>query len=500
MAICDENKPYIFISYSHRDSDKVVEIMNRLRAEGFNVWYDGGIDPGTEWDENIAKHVQECGYFIAFVSNGYIGSKNCKDELNYSRDLDKEQLLIYLEDVSLPGGMAMRMNRIQAIYWNKYDASNVEDAYQKLFHASGIGKCKVNGTDGNPIENTYRAPVKLDSVNNGNQNKNTSKNGKLPVIIGGVAAGLVIIGLIIALARSNAKKDVSANSTQEAAVTQEEDAENAIVSDDISEEAVEESAENTSEIKEESEENNTENAKIENMTVAEKWEIVHKYYENKEYESMLPYLESLIKSGDGSAYGYLGFYYACHAEPDKKDIEKAVQYLQKGIDDCNSAYCAFAMNTIYYYGVEGFQEPDYDKALEYGILSYDMGDKRTADEVGHIYNFGYASTGKNYDEAMKWYKLSMEQEQNGYVACCLGCMYQYGNTSEGKDIEKALEYQLQSIELGHKYAYRHLGEIYEENGDIAKAKEAYTSFKDYGEEANNSEWIEWAKGKLDALN
>ena len=123
-----------------------------------------------------------------------------------------------------------------------------------------------------------------------------------------------------------------------------------------------------------------------------------------------------------------------------------------------------------------------------------------ADEVGHIYNFGYASTGKNYDEAMKWYKLSMEQEQNGYVACCLGCMYQYGNTSEGKDIEKALEYQLQSIELGHKYAYRHLGEIYEENGDIAKAKEAYTSFKDYGEEANNSEWIEWAKGKLDALN
>ena len=93
MAICDENKPYIFISYSHRDSDKVVEIMNRLRAEGFNVWYDGGIDPGTEWDENIAKHVQECGYFIAFVSNGYIGSKNCKDELNYSRDLDKEQLL-----------------------------------------------------------------------------------------------------------------------------------------------------------------------------------------------------------------------------------------------------------------------------------------------------------------------------------------------------------------------------------------------------------------------
>ena len=498
MAICDENKPYIFISYSHRDSDKVVEIMNRLRAEGFNVWYDGGIDPGTEWDENIAKHVQECGYFIAFVSNGYIGSKNCKDELNYSRDLDKEQLLIYLEDVSLPAGMAMRMNRIQAIYWNKYDASNMEDAYQKLFHASGIGKCKVNDTYGNPVENTYQAPVKLDSVNNGNQNKITSMNGKLPIIIGGVVAGLVIIGLIIALIKPDPKEDDSENSTQEAAVTKEEDADNAIASDDISEEAV--SEESTADGSEETEENNTENAEIENLTNKEKWNIVNKYYNNKEYEAMLPYLESLAKSGDGSAYGYLGFYYSSHAEADKKDFEKAVQYLQKGIDDYNSAYCAFAMNTIYYYGVNGFLEPDYDKALEYGILSYDMGDKRTADEVGHIYNLGKSSAGRDYDEAKKWYELAMDQEANGYVACCLGFMYQYGNTSEGKNIEKALEYQLMSVELGYKYAYRHLGEIYEEKGDIEKAKEAYTAFKEYGEEAKNSEWIEWAQGKLNDLN
>lgn len=143
MAVCDETKPYIFISYSHRDSEKVLEIMNRLKAEGFNVWYDGGIDPGTEWDENIAKHVRECEYFVAFISNGYIGSKNCKDELNFSRDLDKNQLLVYLEEVQLPDGMAMRMNRIQAIYWSKYSQENIEDAYEKLFNASGIEKTRV---------------------------------------------------------------------------------------------------------------------------------------------------------------------------------------------------------------------------------------------------------------------------------------------------------------------------------------------------------------------
>ncbi|MBQ8260998.1 MAG: TIR domain-containing protein [Lachnospiraceae bacterium] len=159
MVKCDETKPYIFISYSHRDSDKVIKIVERLQSEGYNVWYDEGIDPGTEWDENIAKHVSACSYFIAFISNGYIGSKNCKDELNYSRELDKEQLLVYLEEVNLSGGMAMRMNRIQAIFWYKYDNDNTEDAYQKLFSARGIDKTKQKSTETAKVYEAAEAPV-----------------------------------------------------------------------------------------------------------------------------------------------------------------------------------------------------------------------------------------------------------------------------------------------------------------------------------------------------
>ncbi len=143
MNQCNENMPYIFISYSHLDSDLVLPIVNRLRAEGYNLWYDIGIEAGSEWDENIARHIGKCSYFIAFVSKNYINSKNCKDELNYSRDLDKEQFLIYLEEVELPGGMAMRMNRIQAIYWNKYMPNNMDDGYQKIFTAVGIEKTRV---------------------------------------------------------------------------------------------------------------------------------------------------------------------------------------------------------------------------------------------------------------------------------------------------------------------------------------------------------------------
>ncbi|MBE6568535.1 MAG: TIR domain-containing protein, partial [Ruminococcaceae bacterium] len=77
-----------------------------------------------------------CGYFIAFISPNYLDSENCKDELNYARDLNKKRLLVYLEDVALPAGMAMRMNRLQSIYKSRY--ANEADFYEKLYAAEGI--------------------------------------------------------------------------------------------------------------------------------------------------------------------------------------------------------------------------------------------------------------------------------------------------------------------------------------------------------------------------
>ena len=127
---------FIFISYSHRDSARVFPIISALVSNGYHVWFDEGIDPGSEWDENIASHIQSCGYFIAFISNNYIDSNNCKDELNYARDLEKERLIVYLEDVTLPSGMAMRMNRLQSIF--KYTYSTEADFYSKLFSAQNI--------------------------------------------------------------------------------------------------------------------------------------------------------------------------------------------------------------------------------------------------------------------------------------------------------------------------------------------------------------------------
>ena len=43
--------PYIFVSYAHKDGNKASEVIGKLQMEQYRVWYDEGIDPGTEWDE-----------------------------------------------------------------------------------------------------------------------------------------------------------------------------------------------------------------------------------------------------------------------------------------------------------------------------------------------------------------------------------------------------------------------------------------------------------------
>ena len=133
-------EPYIFVSYAHADMDMVFPMIRTIQEEGFRVWFDEGIDPGTEWADNIADHVMNCGTFLAFITGNYLESENCRDELDYARSLKKERLLVYLEEVELPPGLAMRMNRLQAIHACMYEEA--EQFYGKLFGTAILQPCR----------------------------------------------------------------------------------------------------------------------------------------------------------------------------------------------------------------------------------------------------------------------------------------------------------------------------------------------------------------------
>lgn len=94
-------KPYIFISYPHKESDMVVDTIRILHDKRYRLWYDEGIPAGSDWPANIARHMQGCEAVICFISNHFLKSQNCFSEIRAAVQLRKPLLVVYLEDVVL---------------------------------------------------------------------------------------------------------------------------------------------------------------------------------------------------------------------------------------------------------------------------------------------------------------------------------------------------------------------------------------------------------------
>ena len=133
-------KPYIFVSYAHKDSEVVMRAIALLQQSGFRVWYDEGIDPGSEWPDTIEKYLERSSYFIGFISANSLASQNCTCELYTAYNEHKRILVVYLEDVQLEGGLKMQLSLRQAIHWYKYESENA--FFKKLLTAPGLNDCR----------------------------------------------------------------------------------------------------------------------------------------------------------------------------------------------------------------------------------------------------------------------------------------------------------------------------------------------------------------------
>ena len=108
--------PYAFMSYSHRDEEKIRPLIEKLQAIGCNIWYDQGIIPADEWAETVAKKLADADLFFLIVSDNSIASQNVKREIYYAVSNNIPILTFYLEKVELSPGLAMQLGVSQAVY------------------------------------------------------------------------------------------------------------------------------------------------------------------------------------------------------------------------------------------------------------------------------------------------------------------------------------------------------------------------------------------------
>lgn len=133
------NQSYIFISYAHKDSDIVIPIIDRLQKDGYRVWYDEGIAPGSNWDIYISEHLDQSSNVLGFLSKAYVKSQNCRDELALTRLKGKPMNLVYIDDVQLSPGLKMRYGRIQALFLQNMSE---DEFFEKLYRADAMAASK----------------------------------------------------------------------------------------------------------------------------------------------------------------------------------------------------------------------------------------------------------------------------------------------------------------------------------------------------------------------
>lgn len=125
-------EPYIFTSYAHADSPAVMEVIEAMHARGYRIWYDEGIEVGSEWPECIAEHLSGAHLMLAFISDAYMKSDNCRREMHYALSKRIKVINIFLEPTQMTPGMEMQIGNIFALM--KYSMT-AEAFYDRLYSA-----------------------------------------------------------------------------------------------------------------------------------------------------------------------------------------------------------------------------------------------------------------------------------------------------------------------------------------------------------------------------
>jgi hypothetical protein len=93
---------HIFVSYSKKDIDYAGKLINALKREGFNPWFDiEGLGAGTHWQHRLQKQIFTCDAYILIMSRNAFNSRWVPDELVTAKTRNKPIFPLLLDDTEI---------------------------------------------------------------------------------------------------------------------------------------------------------------------------------------------------------------------------------------------------------------------------------------------------------------------------------------------------------------------------------------------------------------
>lgn len=96
------DEPYLFISYSHRDTKQVFPILDALYDRRYRLWYDESCENGNDFRDELRTRIQNCEAVVLFVSASSMASRFCGMEIIVAREYGKRLYPIFLDNSEIP--------------------------------------------------------------------------------------------------------------------------------------------------------------------------------------------------------------------------------------------------------------------------------------------------------------------------------------------------------------------------------------------------------------
>lgn len=126
--VYEGQEPYLFVSYAHKDSGTVIPLIRGLMKRGYRVWYDAGVEAGTEWPAYIAQHLKKSACVVVFLSDNAVKSHNCRQELTMAINRRLNPLIVVLGDIDWKAhdadddysGVEMQVGTLHQLFYNRH--------------------------------------------------------------------------------------------------------------------------------------------------------------------------------------------------------------------------------------------------------------------------------------------------------------------------------------------------------------------------------------------
>lgn len=104
------DEPYLFVSYSHKDTAAVYPILDALYDRKYRIWYDESCENGNDFRDELRHRIEKSEAVLLFVSGNSMTSPFCGMEIIVARENNKRLYPIFLDNVEVPPAFAILLS------------------------------------------------------------------------------------------------------------------------------------------------------------------------------------------------------------------------------------------------------------------------------------------------------------------------------------------------------------------------------------------------------